>query len=96
MLAVILCLEVLVARGAYSDDHPDRVAPDTYPEVPFSGFDTVDRFSLSEFPPSAVGVSAANVNDPFVRVVAVAFIDALDLMILGHQKPLSVMVGGAV
>src|SRR5665811_1694021 len=84
LCAVVLGLEVLVARGADRHDYPHRLSRDANPELPLAGFDVYDRFSLGQFPALPVWIDSAHVGDALVRVVPVALVDAGDLDTRSH------------
>jgi hypothetical protein len=85
LVAVVLSFKVFVTPAAHRDDDPNRVIAWINEELPLTGFDTIDGILLSDFPTCAA-MNTADMGNALVRVLAVTFGDALNLIRLGHGE----------
>jgi hypothetical protein len=84
LLAVVLCLEIFVAKLARSHYDPDRFSARNDKELPLSALDAGNGIQLRYFPLGSIA-EAADFKDTFVCVESVALVDAGDLVNVWHK-----------
>src|SRR6185312_1847500 len=80
LLAISFRFQILVAVSADRDDDTYRVAAAMHVKRPLATFDARNGLGLAKAPASTVRIDTADAKDPLMRVVAVALVDAFDLI----------------
>lgn len=83
MFAIIFSFEILIAISA-GNNNPNRLPADADIKFPFPAFDAGNRILLREFPSSTIRIGTTDRTNTLMRIHAITFVDALNLVCVCH------------